>query len=119
MPEWEGDGGYSDDHYDIEGLSVSIRIQERACEHLEIVAYPKGGRNIKLRCEFCENPIRGNWLCPVLDRTNIICPLDEYGRLKPKPINLEEINECAIEEIRNEQRANLKRQCRVYEKSSP
>jgi hypothetical protein len=95
MPEWEGGGDCSDDHdhYDPEGLSVSIRIQERACEHLEIVAYPKGGRNIKLRCEFCENSIRGNWLCPVLDRTNIICPLDEYGRVKPKQTNPEEVKD--------------------------
>lgn len=79
MAEWEGGGYDADIPYDPDGLSISIRIQKRACEYLEIVAKPKTGES-RVRCGWCEDSVMRR--CQYKDRTGIICPLDEYGNPK-------------------------------------
>lgn len=80
--------GPSDEHqgsYNPDGLSVGGRIQERACEYLELIFHPKG-RNSTSRGVFaqCGWIIENRGGCCKIGmeqrkKDRVICPLDVFG----------------------------------------
>ncbi len=108
MGECDGGDCYFGDegrHYNPNGLSVGGRIQDRACEYLELIFRPKGdptkGRGVNAQC---------GWILKIgqferckytefeREENKIICPLSKYGLEKSNPTPATETKEVYVQE---------------------